>query len=282
MFALPGRSVKRLTKEHETKRGIQRFFTEIAGSVRRTDLFGAILSSLIVTMVALAVARFFLVPWYYAIPAPLAYLALRIYRIQRADVLHRAERAFPQFREQLVTVRDNFSKTHEMELELERDVLDRSHDVTSAGFFDARGFSLRVITILVLFFVTGFVSQYTWQDVPQFWNVFEDQEDPQIDPNLYFWQRAYLTGVNDAADLNSTDNFYGDDEDLLEGARDVPLELQAARDALDLSRSTDVGEVEDFERFTPTRIDAAGAEYYEETIPVNKHDVVQNYFTQDE
>lgn len=279
MFPIPARDLRDLIRAHPTKRNIFRFFAELSASLRRIALFESILASLIVATVALAVGRFFLIPWYYVLPAPAIYLLVRIVRIQRIDALGLTERAFPAFREQLITIRDNFHRTNEMELELEADVLSRSGSVESSGFFDPRGFSMRIITILLLFFVTGIFSQFTYQDVPPFWNaVFPSDPVNGGDPNFNFWQRSAVTGTSDSADLNSTDEIFGDNDPLIEGVDPVPIELEAARDALDLSTSTDVGEVETFERYTPTRLDVAGAEYFEETIPVSKHEIVQNYF----
>lgn len=281
VFSIPSKQVKHLVEEHETKRGVYRFFTEVAGSIRRSDLFEAIFATLIVTMLALAVGRFFLLPFYYALPAPVVYLVARIVLIQRTDVLGRTERAFPEFREQLITIRDNFGKTHEMEDALERDVLARSRDVTSAGFFDARGFSLKIIVILLLFFATGFVTQFSYHDVPPFWNALFPHKPPAPAPtggNITFFERMALTGPNSQSQMNSTSATYGDKSPLLQGTKQVPIQLQAAKNALDLSTSTSVKTLDTFQSYTPTRIDAVGAQYYEESIPVNKQAVVQNYF----
>lgn len=281
VFAIPPRQVRKLVAENETKRAVHRFFSELAGSMRRVDLFESIFATLIVTMVALAVGRFFLLPFYYALPAPLLYLIVRIVMIQRTDVLGRTERAFPEFREQLITIRDNFGKTHEMEEALERDVLARSHEVASAGFFDARSFSFKIITILILFFVTGFVTQFTYHDVPPFWNVVFPHKQPAPGSgmgNITFFERMALTGPSGSSQLNATSATYGDKSPLLQGTKQVPIQLKAAKDALDLSTSANVKKLDTFQSYAPTSISAVGAQYYEESIPVSKHAVVQNYF----
>lgn len=279
MFSIPARKLNTLIHEHETKRSIYRFYTELAASLKRLALFEAMIASLIVSMAALALARFFLLPWYYALPVPALFLIVRVVQIQRLDTLARAEKAFPSFREQLITIRDNFSRTHDMELALEEDVLSRSNEVEAAGFFDPRGFSLRIIAILVLFFVTGFFTQFTYQDIPPFWNdAFEQGPTPGEPDRFNFWQRSYVTGNEDSSDINSTDTLFGDESELYDGTETIPLELEASRDALDLSTSEEVEELDRFERYTPTRLDVSGAEYFEETIPVSKHEIVQNYF----
>lgn len=279
MFRIPPRRLRDLVKSSDTKRSVYRFFSELASSIRRIEVFESMLATLIVTMLALAVGRFFLLPWYYALPAPALYLLVRLIRIHRIDVLTRTERAFPEFREQLITIKDNFEKTHEMEEALEQDVLMRSHKVESAGFFDPRSFSMRIIIVLLLFFVTGFFTQFTYEDVPPFWEAFFPQDDPEsgVDPNFNFWQRSSITGTGESEDIDSTDKIFGDDDPLLQGIEPVPIELEAARDALDLSTSTDASP-DSFERYSPTRLDVSGAEYFEETIPVSKHEIVQNYF----
>ena len=279
MFPLKRARIRNLETEFESKRSIVRFYAEIAAAQRRSALFESIFGALIVAMVAFAIGRFLMVPWYVMLPFPGLYLLASIIRIHRMDVLSRAERVFPVFREQLTTIRDNFAKTHEMEIGLEQDVLARSHEIQSSGFFDPRRFSIKIITILLLFFVTGFFSSFTYDRLPVFWPDFQQEDDENgdgIDPNFWFWQRAAITGMGDSGDLDSVDLIYGDDTELLEGFESMPIELKASRDALGLGSSDEGRSPAD--RFNPTQIDAVGAEYYEDSIPLSKHAVVRNYF----
>lgn len=277
MFGIPRSRVRALSEEHETKRDIVRFYAEISAAQRRSKLFESVFSVLIVAMLSFAVGRFFLLPWYVMLPFPALYLLIVIVRIQRMDTLSNAERVFPLFRERLVTIRDNFSKTHEMEIGLEEDVLASSHEVEASGFFDPRRFSTKIILLLSLFFITGFFTTFTYEHLPPLWPDFSGDEDGEgYDPNFWFWQRTAITGMDESGDIDSIDLIYGDEAELLEGLESMPIELKAAKDALGLSPSD--GQRSPSERFEPIRIDAVGAEYYEDSIPLSKHSVVRNYF----
>lgn len=278
MYSVPRSRLRSLIKEHATKRDIFRFFSEITAAHRRAALFEALFATLIVTVLVLAIARFFILPWYYVIAFPILYLFVCIVRIQRIDSLRRAEYLFPAFREQFLTIRDNFSKTHEMEIGLEHDVLAKSHEVEASGFFDPRRFSVKIIAILLLFFVTGFFSQFTYEDLTPFWHDFfgDDDDDDWFDPNFWFWQRAAITGMDEAGDIDSIDIIYGDEAELLEGLDTLPIELKAGREALGLSDREESRSTPD--RYRSSSIDTSGAEYYEDSIPLSKHDVVRNYF----
>ncbi|MFT4308272.1 MAG: hypothetical protein ACMXYM_02790 [Candidatus Woesearchaeota archaeon] len=278
MIPLSRARIRALSEEHPTKRDIVRFYTEISAAQRRSKLFESMFSVLIVAMLSFAVGRFFLLPWYVMLPFPSLYLLVVIVRIQRMDTIRNAERVFPLFRERLVTIKDNFSKTHEMEIGLEKDVLASSHEVEASGFFDPRRFSMKIILLLSLFFISGFFTTFTYEHLEPLWPDFSDDEEggEGYDPNFWFWQRTSITGMDESGDMDSIDLIYGDEAELLEGLESMPIELKAAKDALGLTPSD--GPRSPSERFEPTRIDAVGAEYYEDSIPLSKHAVVRNYF----
>jgi hypothetical protein len=93
-------------------------------------------------------------------------------------------------------------------------------------------------------------------------------------------QRISETGSEGSGDIDGTDDIYGDMSDYIEGKTDLPIELQSARDALDLSTIKDL-EHDEFDRYSPSNIKVEGAETYENTIPLEKYNVVRNYFTND-
>jgi hypothetical protein len=279
MIPLDRVRIRELTSEHSSKRDILRFYTEISAAQRRTALFEAIFATLIVTIISLAIGRFFLVAWYVMLAFPTLYLFISIVRIQRMDTLTLAERTFPVFREQLTTIKDNFSRTHEMEIGLETDVLMRSHEIESSGFFDPRRFSIKIIVMLLLFFVSSAFSSFTYEQIPSLWPDFgsDDKVLESFDPDFLFWQRTAITGMDESGEYDSTDLIYGDQTELLEGFESMPIELKASKDALGLSGSDEGRSRTD--SFEPTRIEVVGSEYYEDSIPISKHAVVRNYFS---
>ena len=100
-------------------------------------------------------------------------------------------------------------------------------------------------------------------------------------PRTLPWlQRVSATGMEGAGDIEGIDDIYGDGSEFLEGTREVPLELQSARDSLDLSSIKEI-EHNEFDRYNPTNLRIEGAETYENTIPLDKYHVVRNYFTND-
>jgi hypothetical protein len=164
--------------------------------------------------------------------------------------------------------------------QLEEDLIMRSRLLSSSSYFERRPVLLSVLMICALIFISSGLSEYDVRDLPRILKPVIDATEEAFPRTLPWIQRISETGMEGAGDTEGIDDIYGDSSDYIEGTRDIPIELQSARDALDLSTMKEL-EHNEFDRYTPSDLRIEGAESYENTIPLEKYHVVRNYFTND-
>jgi len=272
--------IRELSYRNGTKRKMLSLFHELRSAQATMILFRTLLAVIVWSMIVMLSARFFLISPLYLIPIPLIILIIGIIRMTRADPLKKAEKTNPNFKEQLTTAKDNFTKENEMIEQLEEDILMRARLISSASYFEKRPVFLSVIMICMLIFVSSSISGYDVRDLPRILKPVVDIGEDVLPRTLPWLQRVSATGTEGAGDIEGIDDIYGDGTEFLEGTREIPIELQSARDSLDLSSIKEV-EQSEFDSYNPTNLRIEGAETYENTIPLDKYHVVRNYFTND-
>jgi hypothetical protein len=164
--------------------------------------------------------------------------------------------------------------------QLEEDILMRARLISSSSYFEKKPVFMSVIMICALIFVSSAISGYDVRDLPRILKPVVDIGEDVLPRTLPWLQRVSTTGTEGSGDTEGTDDIYGDKSEFLEGTREIPIELQSARDSIDLSSIKEI-EHNEFDRYSPNNLRIEGAETYENTIPLDKYHVVRNYFTND-
>jgi len=271
------RRARLIARKDKVKRAVLLLFSEIKSYAFFIRLFEIFLGVIIAGMIAVMASRFFILPLIYFIPLPILYFILRIYESYRYDDIPAVEKKFSAFKEQLVTLRDNLHKEDEMVEELEKDVIFKASRIKTHVFLNKRAFFSKAILILVFFMFSSAVAPYNYTDIPSL--IGPVVHDTHLPNNLPWFQKASLTGSGSPGNTRSIHNIFGNQTVLDQGTREIPLELQAARDSLDLNAVTNIQQ-NNFNSYAPTKIYVQGATYYQDTIPQSKYNVVKNNFNQ--
>ncbi|MFT4308872.1 MAG: hypothetical protein ACMXYL_00085 [Candidatus Woesearchaeota archaeon] len=268
---------RELLMRNKTKRKALRLYDELTTAKNMMMLFRIMLSTSAWTLAIMIIARFFMINAWYLSPIPLLFMTLGIIRMARVDALRKAEEKHKEFNEQLTTAKDNFFKENEMIEQLEEDIVMRSRLLTTSMYFERKQVLFSIIVICIMLFGTSYIAEYDVRDIPRLFEPVIDAAEQYFPRTLTWAQRVSVTGMEDAGDLESSDDIYGDRSEYIERTREIPIELQTARDALDLSSIREIEE-RDFDNYAPSDLRIAAAETYENTIPLEKYSVVRNYF----
>ena len=271
------RYARMLARKNKTKRAVLMLFSEIKSYAFFIRLFEILLGVIIAAILSFMLARFLLLPVLYFIPIPVAYFVVRMIQSYYYDDIFGIEKKFRSFKEQLTTVRDNIHRENEMIEELEKDVISKSSRIKTEAFFRKRNFLIKALLIFGLMMVSSAVAPYNYTDIPK--AVGPAIKNGYVPNGLPWFQKASSTGMQSPGKTPSTNNIFGNKTVLEQGTREIPIELQAARDSLDLNAVTDT-QTNNFNGYAPQKIDVQGATYYQDTIPKSKYDVVKNYFNQ--
>lgn len=277
---LTKQEIKELSYRNKNKRRMLSLFSELRSAKNTMMIFKIILSTTGWLLISLILARFFLINPLYLSWMPLLSFIFGIRKMIFTDALKKAEKQNRAFNEQLSTARDNFEKENEMIDQLEEDILMRAKLLSSSSYFERKPVVINVILICALIFISSAISAYDVRDLPRILKPVVDVSEDVLPRTLPWLQRISMTGSEGAGDIESTDDIYGDASEFIDGKSEIPIELQSARDSLDLSTIKEF-ETTEFDTYSPSNLKVEGAETYENTIPLEKYNVVRNYFTND-
>lgn len=264
-----------------TKEKIRRLYRELSSAAAQIRLFEIFLGMLVALILSLIITRFFLLDsWWLLLPLPITYGIVRILLMLRFDPIRIVEDEYPNYGESLRTAWDNYHTDNEMVRALESDILVKSKQVETSIFFSPKGFYTKIVIFLCLLFVYTATAGYDYRSIIDLYEQYEEPLDGErIRSTLPWLQRVHTAGTEGASDLEAGTRIYGNESIYEEGVSEIPLELEATRGALDLSTIREIRESE-FDEYAPRTIRIQGAEYYEESIPVEKYTVVRNYFSE--
>jgi hypothetical protein len=261
-------------------RSIQRLFREITLTFATIIFFNSFLNSLIIFLLCYLLLSIPRVNGAFAfIPAGLFFIFSIYKQLTKRHVLD-IEKKFSFLNEELRTIQDNMNMDNPVMKELQMDVMDKIKNVDIGSFFNSKGTSLKVLTVVFLCFGLLFVATKNM--------TFDFKTLVDTMPN-YVYVGGGNTGGGNSTSGNVRVAGQGTNEDIL-GEQDVAalgdqnVDIQIAPAGYEINlRDVAAPQKRYFQDLYPTDIcvsDSAcrQSETYNDQMTKDESEIVKNYF----
>jgi hypothetical protein len=216
------------------------------------------------------------VKWVYAfIPLGL-YLVVHTWNGLRKAQFRSIEHRLPEFEDQLITAADTTEKDNSVVQEFRSDLLSRMRQIRNSYFINFKKITLRLLTLVVISFVTIFISAANIRlfDLNQ---VVDAAKSSAYNPfKGYDVNESTLTFEEN----ESLQDILGNKSVAELGYQELNLQLSPIQSDVDISKIEETEPKQFSASGPPADIGATTDATYEENIPKNYRRIVKNYFSQ--
>ena len=209
----------------------------------------------------------------------IAFFGVHVWMRIRRNMLNDVEQNFPLLHEKLRTAADHWDADNEIVRELKTDVMKQMRSVESAAFVNERNTAARVTIAVILCFLilfihsvglTGIAGKFLPQANPTIGMLDMGSEDTD-NPD-------YLAGgPGGVSNLEVEGDLFGEANVAKLGNEELEFTVSSEGYEIDIRDVKDVRKRE-FDEVFPTDVGSTSAETFEENIPKEQQEIVNNYF----
>ncbi len=261
-------------------------FGEIKSYSMILNFFEIILSLLLLYYFLFFLSNFFELKKYYGnyyyiiFFILITYFFYKLLYYYKRDELNILKKTNYYFYEKLSSLKENFNKKNNiMKLELEKEVLKEANVIETKNFFNVKSFLQKLFLLLLLIAIINPISVYTFSDVKNFFKkkVVDDNKDYFLG-ELPWIRKVQITGIFEKSNTNSTQNIYTNKSVLNEANQIVNLNLKSSTNSLDLKTFKKLDVIKNEESLQEDYVFVKTSQVYNENLPLEKYEVVKNYF----
>lgn len=261
-------------------RNFKNVLREINFSLNRFVIFQEMLTSILIFLGFFLIFTFirfdFIDPLYAAIPAGI-YLGVELYYRIRRDKLMLVESKFAFLNEKLRTASDNLDADNEIIESLQQEIVNDLKKVDTGAFLDMKHTTLKIGAILALCFLVIFLNTFHIRGL-------SIDIDDIVDRSIVATTKGNggdlaSGGAGGVSDVPGDDDIFGmqnvaklGDEELSLGVKTLGYEINV--------RDSREAEKREYDEMFPSadEVQATSASAYEEDIPKEQQEIVNNYF----
>lgn len=254
---------------------------EVNGFLNKLAVFDILLNALLIFLSGYLTLNFLViesVDQFYAIfPAAGYVVAAAALGMKRSKVLE-VEKKYPQLNERLRTAADNLDMDNEIVQNLHREIKKKLVAVEGSSFFNVKKTSIKVSTAVVLCFLIIFMNSFAIAGI-SVKTIFPPPRISHIDTDGNGEGEPDQFGGGPGGGSNIETDQIGISGVAQLGDEELTLSLEAEGYELNIR---DVKEVKKryYDEVFPSETDVSSAAAYEENIPKEQQEIVNNYFKQ--
>jgi len=245
---------------------------EMNRTLNNIVLFNNLLNAILIFLAAYILLSIIDFRPFLAIIPAIAYLAYFTYNQFIKDKAEIVEEKYEPLKEKLRTAEDNLNMDNPIVDALQEEVAGEMKNVRVSSFVDQRKISYRILAAIVLCFLIVLLSTFNTfinfdilRDKLAFYKIINNDAEE---------------GISDipAAGTASNEDIYGEDSIATLGNEVIDVEIKPVSYELVGSASEEEEEGMVFEETFPEEVFATSAEEYGESIPIEKQELVKEYF----
>ena len=214
---------------------------------------------------------------FYAIGIAVAYIVVVLSIKVRKSKIMQVEKSYPMLNEKIRTAADNLDKDNEIVHGLQDEIIANLRHVETSKFLDSKKIGIRVGIAVVLCFLIIFVNSFHYGCI----NVKSFFPPPRIDGSgqgqgTDAEAEQFAGGAGGVSNIEVNKDIYGSEQVAILGDEELNLQLSQGYEI----NVRDVKEAKKrvFDEVFPDAIGATSAAAFEENIPREQQEIVNNYF----
>lgn len=251
---------------------IAKALREARNSILQIVLFNSVVDSLVVFTLLLLGTTLLTLPIGYALLPALVYAVIHTWGNVREVSFKKIEEKFPDLKEQLITIADNWQEKNNPVVEqLSQDVLEKMRSVETSAFLDFGKLTRELCVMAVISFIIIGSSAFN----VSFLDLRETlKEVRDFDPFQEYEVNEELLEYEESTNLSE---ILGEKSITELGQQQLDLELNPLKSDVDIGKVNDP-EDRRFREVPPSEIKATSGASYEEDIPKEYQRIVKTYF----
>lgn len=259
--------------------GFKSVIDEINSVINNILIFEQLLTSLVIFLACYLLFDFLVIesidPFYALFPAAAYFVVVMALKYNKSKVIE-VEKKYPALDERIRTAEDNLDKSNDIVLNLQEEIKRKLKNVESASFFRSRETTLKIIASVILCFLIIFMNSFNYGGI----NVKTIFPPPkvshlQLGDDDEGASSQFAGGPGGGSNIETDQTGISGVAEL--GEEELELSLDAEGYELNIR---DVKEVKKrvFDEVFPSAVGSTSAAVFEENIPKEQQEVVNNYF----
>ncbi len=243
---------------------------EIRITLTQIILFDVILTSILIFLaVYLILALLNLYPIMAVLPA-IIYFIISLTKKERVNKMRSVEDKYDFLSEKLRTAADNANKDNPVINELQEEVMQDIKNVQVSSFLNTKSISYRIFLSIIIAFAIVFASTLNLQFLDLEYLLGEVPKMLENNP-------LGSKGTAALEEVNLSQDIYGNKNIAALGNEEINIKIKPSNFKVSVRETGDT-ETRDFDEIFPGDVFVESSENFEENIPVEEQELVQQYF----
>jgi hypothetical protein len=254
---------------------IQAAISELKTTVATVMLVNSIVDSMVVFALFQLLMIVSSLHWSYAVIPFLLYFVFHTANGMRKTRLRSIEKKIPEFQDQLITAADTVQTENPVVEDFRKELLQNMKQIRNSNFINFRKITLRIVTLIMITFITIFVSAANIRLFDL--NTVVDQARNKF---ATFGRYDVNQSMLEFQENDSLENILGNKSVAELGYEELKLQLTPSQNDVDINKIKEAENKPFATRTSANEIVATTDASYEENIPKDYRKIVKNYFTQ--